>query len=602
MYAHISRFANLYLRQCSMLPHRLLLRFLLVFGVLYALVAAVSIALIMRWERDRLATDFRQSLREIAAAAVPADWPPRDETAAADLQARVTRLAAPLRARLTILDQSGAVIADSDGDPSHVPNQSRQPELLAAARQGEGIATRDGQPGDEMVWFAMKFNTPVRPGYVRASRTWAPLRQSLGSLRNRLLALAAAGALVLIAATCVLVVPLTRAAGALAASARAMTRGDFSRSAPSESVGEVADLARSFEQARLELAAQVERLRANSDRLTSVLGAMSEGVVAIDPRRRILFANGAARALLEFATSEVIGRPLLEAVRHREIHETVEQAFAAEEPCFREIEGQGTTRRVIAMHARRLPGAPSPGVLLVAHDVTELRRLEKLRQEFVANVSHELKTPLTVIKAFAETLLDGAIDDREHNRAFVLQISEQAERLHQLILDLLSVARMESGNERFDLQSLPLEPIVRSCLQRYAPAAEAKRVALTAGASLAGLLIYADEEGVREILDNLVDNAIKYTPAGGQVEIRCQAEAALVRIEVADTGIGIHSDHQGRIFERFYRVDKARSRELGGTGLGLSIVKHLVSALGGTVAVVSQPGGGSTFVVRLPRV
>jgi two-component system phosphate regulon sensor histidine kinase PhoR len=283
------------------------------------------------------------------------------------------------------------------------------------------------------------------------------------------------------------------------------------------------------------------------------------------------------------------------------MHDAVEQAFGNTEPTRSEVEVGAQVRRVVAVHASRLPGEPSPGVLVVLHDVTELRRLENLRQEFVANVSHELKTPLTVIAASAETLLDGALGDPAHNVAFVRRIAEQADRLHQLILDLLSVARIESGQSRFEIAAVPLAPLVEGCLSQFAAKANAKQISLAAESPSEAISVLADEEGLEQILSNLVDNALKYTPAGGRVTIRWQVNDDAVIMEVSDSGLGISSEDQARVFERFYRVDKARSRELGGTGLGLSIVKHLAQAFGGSVSVRSELGRGSTFSVRLPR-
>jgi two-component system phosphate regulon sensor histidine kinase PhoR len=254
------------------------------------------------------------------------------------------------------------------------------------------------------------------------------------------------------------------------------------------------------------------------------------------------------------------------------------------------------------MLATRLPGKPCPGVVLVFHDITDLRRLENLRREFVSNVSHELKTPLTAIQAYTETLLSGALEEPQHSRQFVERIEEHADRLHALILDLLRLARLESATDIFDVQAIPLREAVEFCLDEHRPVAQAKNISIEVDAQAEGLRVNADDEGLHTILSNLVDNAIKYTPAGGRVVVRWRAEGATAVVQVEDTGTGIPEEHQARIFERFYRVDKARSRELGGTGLGLSIVKHLTNVFGGTVEVRSQPGRGSVFTVRLPLV
>jgi two-component system phosphate regulon sensor histidine kinase PhoR len=239
-------------------------------------------------------------------------------------------------------------------------------------------------------------------------------------------------------------------------------------------------------------------------------------------------------------------------------------------------------------------------VVLVLHDVSELRRLENLRHEFVANVSHELKTPLAAIKAYAETLRLGAVNDRENNLGFVVRIEEQADRLHQLILDTLQIARVESGREAFDIANIPVAGAVDACVAQLAGEAQLKNITLRIQPPVQPLSVRADEDGLRTILENLVDNAIKYTPENGEVVLRWWPENSSVVLEVRDTGIGIAAKDQGRIFERFFRVDQARSRELGGTGLGLSIVKHLAQAFGGSVSLMSELGKGSRFLVRIP--
>jgi two-component system, OmpR family, phosphate regulon sensor histidine kinase PhoR len=226
-----------------------------------------------------------------------------------------------------------------------------------------------------------------------------------------------------------------------------------------------------------------------------------------------------------------------------------------------------------------------------------------MRQDFVANASHELKTPLASIKAYAETLLDGALTDESVNRRFLERIDEQVDRLNQLILDMLSLARLESSHEFFEHGPVAMIPVLESCFEGNRGRAEAKNLAITfdRGKLDGDTLVLADEEAVRQIFGNLIDNAIKYTPSGGRVRVSCSLDPDAVTVEVADTGIGIPRDDLPRIFERFYRVDKARSRELGGTGLGLSIVKHLISSIRGEISVTSRPGSGSRFTVRIPR-
>ncbi len=341
------------------------------------------------------------------------------------------------------------------------------------------------------------------------------------------------------------------------------------------------------------------------ERLTIVIDAMSEGVLAVDVHERILLANQAAARLLHFTQQQAVGRHLLEVVRTHRLQQAVRvtldrDAAVEQRRQVSEMEVGGPTPHLLQVHATRLPGDPCEGVLLVLHDITELRRLEQLRQQFVANVSHELKTPLSAIKAYAETLREGAIDDPETSQRFIMRIEEQADRLHELILDMLSLARIESAPSSLEITPIHLTAAMAECLRHHQTAARAKQLDLEfAERPPDEVQVLADREGLRQVLDNLLDNAIKYTPDGGRIVFSARCEEGLAVIQVVDTGIGISAADQERVFERFYRVDRARSRELGSTGLGLSIVKHLLQSMGGQIELVSRLGQGSTFTVRL---
>ncbi|HTU89845.1 MAG TPA: ATP-binding protein [Gemmataceae bacterium] len=370
----------------------------------------------------------------------------------------------------------------------------------------------------------------------------------------------------------------------------------------SEGEDEIGELVWAFNHMSEQLDARIARLEEDRQQLRTILSGMVEGVVALDSGQRILYANERATQLLGLPWQAPVGRRLWEVVRQRPLLDVVQRALDNSEPQREELGWNGSTIRSLTVHAARLPGLPPRGAVLVLHDTTELRRLERLRQEFVANVSHELKTPLSIIKACVETLIDGAMDDPHHRRHFLEQLDSQSDRLHVLIIDLLSLARIESGEELFDFQSLPVCEVVQACMERHRPRAESKgqsfEMAPPAGEEAAA--VWADEEALEQILDNLLDNAVKYTPQGGRVSVCWRREGEQVCLEVSDTGIGIPESDLPRIFERFYRVDKARSRELGGTGLGLSIVKHLAQAMHGSVRAASRPGQGTTFTVFLP--
>jgi two-component system phosphate regulon sensor histidine kinase PhoR len=386
----------------------------------------------------------------------------------------------------------------------------------------------------------------------------------------------------------------------LAQGARQIAAGEYGKKVFAQGPSEVDILAHSMNRTSERLAAQFIQLDEERQQLRAVLGSMVEGVIALDATQKILFANERAAQLLEFDSRTAVGRRLWEMIRHRPLHEAVNAVLAQRQAQRQELNWLGTTVKSLAVHASPLPGSPPRGAVLVLHDTTELRRLERLRQDFVANVSHELKTPLAIIQANVETLIDGAIDDVAHRESFLRRIAEQSDQLHNLILDLLSLARIEAGAESFVLQPVPVERVVHACLQNRRTLLEEKGQELQLCAPSTAVAAWVDEEALLQILDNLVDNAIKYTQDRGKIRIGWQREGDQVQIEVQDNGPGISAKDLPRIFERFYRVDKARSRELGGTGLGLSIVKHLAHAMNGSVQADSEPHRGSTFTVRLP--
>jgi two-component system phosphate regulon sensor histidine kinase PhoR len=296
----------------------------------------------------------------------------------------------------------------------------------------------------------------------------------------------------------------------------------------------------------------------------------------------------------------LLNRPFLELVRNPVIEKCVEEVFRVRRTIDQEIETKRQPRRVLSIRFSWIAQYQDDVVVMVVHDVTSLRQLETMRRDFVANVSHELKTPLSSIKAYSETLRLGALDDPDHRLRFVERIEEQANRLSSLILDLIRLARVESGLIAFEVRDINLCQIALQRIEVFREQAEKRSLTLRADVPEDAIIVRCDEEGLETILDNLISNAVRYTPEGGQVSVRCSQDAEMGVIEVIDNGQGIAPEHQERIFERFYRVDKARSSDLGGTGLGLSIVKHFVQSFSGRVSVSSRLGKGTTFTAKLP--
>ncbi len=395
----------------------------------------------------------------------------------------------------------------------------------------------------------------------------------------------------------------TRPLTALTRGADRLAEGDFTHHIHVAGSREFVTLARTFNGMTDRLATSFRESERDRQQLRTILSGMVEGVVAIDDRQRVLFANDTGGRLLEFDPEAAVGRVLWEVTRQRALREAVDAALSGKGPQRRELAWNGASEKYLTLYVSLLPNASPSGAVLVVHDTTDLRRLERLRQDFVANVSHELKTPLANIMSSVETLIDGAVEDPAARGMFLAEIADQADRQQVLIEDLLSLARIETAEQRFTPERVLVDDAVHTCLDRHRTRAEAKGLTLN-GVALADtppdLGVLADEEGLAQVLDNLVDNAIKYTPAG-RITARWRATAKEVVFEVEDTGLGIPHADQPRIFERFYRVNKDRSREMGGTGLGLAIVKHLVQAMRGTVSVSSELGRGSKFTVTLPR-
>ncbi len=367
---------------------------------------------------------------------------------------------------------------------------------------------------------------------------------------------------------------------------------------------ELGMLAETFHSMSRQIRAREGQLRETASLLSIVLEGMTEGVLAVDKAEKILFANPAACSVLCVPTEKIAGKSLSEVTRNpvlrNIVSKTMSDSDATDHDEAVEIYLDSAPNRAYALNTARLAGDPCPGIVIAFHDVSDIRHLEQVRQEFVANVSHELKTPLSCIRAYAETLRGGAIDDANVNRQFLAQIEDQSERLNDLIMDMIRLTRIESGQQGFDITSVPLADVVDKSIQSHIATATERHVQIHCDPELPDINVRADEEGLQQILDNLIDNAVKYSLKDGNVTVSWQATGNEAVISVQDDGIGIRPEDQKRVFERFYRVDKARSRELGSTGLGLSIAKHMARAFGGGVSFESEYGRGSTFRVRLP--
>src|SRR5436309_5399053 len=372
--------------------------------------------------------------------------------------------------------------------------------------------------------------------------------------------------------------------------ARQMSEGQFDVRAPARSPDEIGTLGRSLNVMAGRLREKIDDLEREQAKATAILDAMVEGVIATDGHDHIILLNEGARGIFGLGQTRVERRPLLEVIRNVDL------------VVSREIKLPDPPERVLQVHAvpLRFTG-DEPGVVIILHDITELRRLEQVRTEFVANVSHELRTPLTAIQGYLETLLDGALEEPQHARKFLEIVFRHTERLGRLTDDLTDLSNIELGRISLRIEPTELTEVTESALAIIQPRAGSRRVTVKANLPADMPEVLADRDRLAQILLNLVDNAVKYTPAGGHVWVEAQRlPSGMVEVAVRDTGVGVPKADLPRLTERFYRVDKARSRELGGTGLGLAIVKHLVLAHGGELAIESEPEQGTTVRFTLP--
>ena len=523
-----------------------------------------------------------------------------------DEMAVFTRQAARLTdSRVTVMGLDGWVLGDSEvaaGDLGRLENHAARPEMQAALA---GRIGHDLRTSVSIQTPLMYVALPVRDGervvgVLRLALPLAAVTSSYAQLHRVMLA----GGLIALAVAFGIGIfvagRVTRPVIEMQAIAHQMSEGQFAVRAPVRSMDELGALGRALNVMAVRLREQIETLQAERAKATAILDGMVEGVIAVDGHESILLMNERARAMFGVGQGRGDGKPFLEVIRNADLLEIFRESRRAGDVARREVRLTAPIERFLRVTAvpLRLTGEP-PGLVMVVDDVTTLRRLEHVRTEFVANVSHELRTPLTAIQGYLETLLGGALDEPEHARRFLEIAFRHTERLGRLLNDLTDLSNIELGKVSLRLAATPLAPVVDSVLAIIAAKAREGGVTLAAAVP-AGLSGAADHDRLAQILINLVDNAVKYTPTGGAVTVRARPLGDHVEIAVSDTGVGIPRADLPRITERFYRVDKARSRELGGTGLGLAIVKHLVLAHGGDLAIESEEGQGTTVRVTLP--
>jgi two-component system phosphate regulon sensor histidine kinase PhoR len=505
--------------------------------------------------------------------------------------------------RVTIIRRDGAVLGDSELDGpalAGVENHASRPELATALAGAQGSSMRWSYTvGRRFLYVA----APLRRGKeiigaVRLAKPLTEVDEAIDQLRSVVWVASALAFAVAVVMSSLASRWLFKSVIAVTETARRMADGDLSARIRPTGRDEIAELGRALDRLASGLEEALDRLRGERDLRDRVLQGMREGVLLLDGDGRIALVNAALREML-MLSADTLGKSPIEVMRHADLKRLLDAAAGAPEAESAEIEIGDLRPRRLLVHAVAMPDEPG-GVLAVFVDVTELRRLEGLRREFVANASHELRTPVASVRSAAETLRRAMAAGPEAAADFIEIIERNSDRLHRLIEDLLDLSRIESRELKLDPEPIALADAVEHMVGLFRERARGRKLQLSTAVSRELPPARADRRALEQVLSNLIDNAVKYCDEGGTIVVRAELEDERLRVSVADSGPGIDERHLPRLFERFYRVDPGRSRELGGTGLGLAIVKHLAEALGGSVEVRSKRGEGSSFSITLP--
>jgi two-component system phosphate regulon sensor histidine kinase PhoR len=576
--------------------------FLVTLALLVASLTAAEIYLLPSIERDltgRIREDLSVRLNLVAERAATYARSPEGTP---DWDLLADRLGTIALARVTFILEDGRVVGDSDVPAKNLgtlENHRERPEVAAAF---------DGHMTDNIRYSAtthqrMLYAATKVPGdskmVARVSLPLAWVDQSKSRTRTLLLSGAAVALLAAVLLASAAAIVLSRGLRDLTAVARRMAGGDLEARSRLNSADEIGELGQTLDHLAANLSRSVRELRDDRDLLGRILQSMREGVLVMDGERRILLANPSLREML-LLDSDVTGRSTIEVIRNAELQSIVGKALAASDPLSGEIEVGGIKPRRLLVYAARLSGEPR-ALVLVLFDVTEMRRLETVRRDFVANVSHELRTPVASVRSAAETLRMAIEHDPKAAMQFIDIIERNGRRLGELINDLLDLSRIEAKEYRLKLERTDIRQLSEKAVAAFAERASSRNMRLTVEIPDRLPPALVDVSAFDRILTNLVDNALKYCPDGASVSVSAREAGMKIQVSVSDSGAGIDAKHLPRLFERFYRVDNGRSRDMGGTGLGLSIVKHLVEAMGGEVSVQSLPGKGATFAFTLSR-
>lgn len=543
-----------------------------------------------------------QFLAELSKSAFPRP----SQASLTPLNQKIIELGKKTQSRLTLISENGTVLADSEKAPQSMDNHASRPEIIAARQQHIVPTTRFSDTlHKKMIYLALPivFEQKIQ-GFVRVSLPLTIIDKKLSQLRFALALSAFISALVALTLGYYFVGRFSAPLIKITAVAEAISKGDYSKRIITHQKDEIGLLADAFNLMAQNSEQRLDEIETERNRLAIIFAGMVEGVIYINEHLQIIHMNQVAAQMFNLSNISSINQPLAEQIPVPEITAAVQAAITSQGVVKTKIQHDDYTKNaeVIDIYVAALSNdlGESVGVVVVLNDISELAYLERVRRDFVANASHELKTPITVILGLAETILDYKDMPESMRTRFMGDIQKQTLRLSSLVTDLMSISRLETTQNGAISETVDLTASVKNALVNVGNICREKKITLSNQLPKGEVLINGDKEEINQLLDNLIGNAIKYTPSSGHVSVSLKALGEQAQIIVKDTGIGISLSHQQRIFERFYRVDKARSRDLGGTGLGLSIVKNIVEKHKGSISVHSIEDHGSTFTLLLP--
>ena len=515
-------------------------------------------------------------------------------------------IGARLGLRVTVIGSDGKVLGDSElaGEALRaVENHLFRPEIQNALATGFGESRRFSTTiQKDMLYIARSFGKDFKQGFIRLAIPLSEIEIVSDNLKRFLLIALLFAFLLAIFIGSTAFIFVSKPIKEISSVAQEIAMGNYAKRVSVHTGDELSDLGRSINYMSEQISLRIEEVISNKSRFEAVLLSMYEGTMVVDNSGAIILMNHVLKESFH-VDEDPAGKKPLEIIRNIDIQETVDHVLKSREcVASQEISVLLPEEKILKVYAAPvLREGEMDGAVLVFHDITDLKRLENIRKDFVANVSHEIKTPLTSIKGYAETLLDGAIEDKNNARDFLQIIGSDSNRLVRLVDDLLDLSKIESGKLNLTFAPCSIESVVDRVIAGFKKQSGSKGIEIKKEISKDLSKVKIDESGIAQVLLNLIDNGIKYNKENGSIIISSQEKGSFVCVNISDTGIGIPEEDIQRIFERFYRVDKARSRQLGGTGLGLSIVKHIVQVHGGEVSVQSQLGKGSTFSFTLPK-